>query len=481
MNTFYWHDYETWGANPALDRPSQFAGIRTDESLNVIGDPLVMYCRPTPDFLPHPEACLVTGITPQQALSEGVSEVEFIRRIHEEMATPGTCTVGYNSIRFDDEVTRYTLWRNFYDPYEREWQNGNSRWDIIDMVRLAYAIRPDGIEWPTHDSGKPSFRLEDITAANGIGHESAHDALSDVMATIAVARLIKDKQPKLFDYLHGLRNKKRVLEMIDIEGAKPLLHISSRFPAERGCAALVLPLAMHPVNKNAVIVYDLSVSPEALLNCSAETIREKLYTPTHELAEGESRIPLKLVHVNKCPVLATPKLLDESSAERLGISLYDCRRHWQQMRAAQSELFHNLVEKMQSVFTETREFNQDADSALYGGFLGGDDKRLAQQVREASADELVSRSWPFEDARLKELFWRYRARNFPEVLGDEEQRRWAMFCLGRLTDAAQGGVTIDALQERIFELQETQELTPSQLYILESLSNYGDELVSYLY
>ena len=194
--SLYWHDYETFGVDPRRDAPVQFAGIRTDVELNLVGDPLVIFCRPPTDRLPSPEACLVTGITPQQAMAEGVCEAEFISAIHAELSIPGTCGVGYNTLRFDDEVTRNCLYRNFFDPYEREWRNGNSRWDIIDMVRLTAALRPDGIEWPLDAEGKPSFRLELLTQVNGISHRGAHDALADVHATIDLARLIKKRQPK---------------------------------------------------------------------------------------------------------------------------------------------------------------------------------------------------------------------------------------------------------------------------------------------
>ncbi len=252
MGTFYWHDYETWGTDPSVDRPAQFAGVRTDEDLNIIGEPLRLFCRPAPDILPQPEACLITGIAPQKALNEGVPEAEFIARIYREFTEPGTCSVGYNSLRFDDEVTRYTLYRNFYDPYEREWANGNSRWDIIDMVRLCYALRPNGIEWPVVD-GKVSFRLELLTAANGIRHEAAHDAYSDVEATIALARLVKARQPALYDYVLQHKHKNKLAGLIDLLNRKPLLHISSRFSADTGCAALVMPLAMLPSIKGAVV------------------------------------------------------------------------------------------------------------------------------------------------------------------------------------------------------------------------------------
>ncbi|MGL4994969.1 MAG: exodeoxyribonuclease I, partial [Deefgea sp.] len=182
-HTFFWHDYETFGAVPRLDRPSQFAGIRTDGELNEIGEPLMIYCQPANDFLPDPFACLLTGITPQTCLEKGVPENQFANQIERELATPGTIGVGYNTIRFDDEVTRYLFWRNLMDPYAREWQNDCSRWDLLDVVRATYALRPAGIEWPINEEGKVSFKLEMLSAANGLVHEAAHDALSDVRAT----------------------------------------------------------------------------------------------------------------------------------------------------------------------------------------------------------------------------------------------------------------------------------------------------------
>ncbi|TNE75578.1 MAG: exodeoxyribonuclease I, partial [Gammaproteobacteria bacterium] len=215
-NTLYWHDYETFGADPSRDCPSQFAGVRTDEALNIIGEPLSLYCQPPTDRLPSPMACLVTGITPQKAREQGVPEPEFMSEVYRELSRPGTCGVGYNSIRFDDEVTRYALYRNFYDPYEREWKHGNSRWDIIDMVRLARALRPEGIEWPNYEDGSPCFKLEQLTLANGISHEAAHDALSDVLATIAMARLVREKQPKLYHYVYEHRLKQKVAGLIDL-------------------------------------------------------------------------------------------------------------------------------------------------------------------------------------------------------------------------------------------------------------------------
>ncbi len=473
MKTLYWHDYETWGEVPAKDRPSQFAGIRTDEDLNIIGAPLVTYCKPSIDVLPKPEACLVTGITPQKALAEGLPEREFIDAIHAELSMPGTCSVGYNTLRFDDEVTRYCLYRNFYDPYEREWRNGNSRWDIIDMMRLTRALRPDGIVWPDHDDGRPSFKLEHLTVANGIGHEAAHDALSDVHATIAVAKLIKDKQPALYDHIYQLRSKQKVAALIDLVNRRPLLHISSMFPAENGCAAMVVPLAMHPVNKNAVIVCNLSVDPTPLITLSAEAIAEKLYTRTEDLAEGEARLPLKLVHLNKCPVLTTIKLLDDASAQRLNIDKALCEKHWQMLSRV------DLKQKLQQVY-QTSNFkpSPDPEQQLYDGFLKDADKRTSERLRRATPEQLQGQNFVFEDSRLSAMFVRYKARNYPDLLTESERQEWLEWRRAWLTDpAAGGGITLAELTERISHIRQQQELSESQQQVLIDLEHYAAGLL----
>ena len=331
-DTFYWHDYETFGADPSRDRPVQFAGLRTDLDLNPVGEPLVLFARPADDVLPQPQACLVTGISPQQALEKGLPECEFIGRIEQELARPGTCGVGYNSLRFDDEVTRYTLYRNFHEPYAREWQNGNSRWDLIDLVRTANALRPEGIEWPLREDGLPSFRLEELTAANGISHESAHDALSDVHATIALARLVKQRQPRLYDYVLNHRDKRSAQALLDIAGMKPVLHVSGMFGAQRHNIALIVPLALHPVNRNEVICYDLDADPAPLFELEPDQLGELLFRRTADLPEGVERPGLKSVHINRCPVLVTAKMADAATAERLGIDGARCRKHLAALR-----------------------------------------------------------------------------------------------------------------------------------------------------
>lgn len=474
--SFYWHDYETWGTDPRRDRPAQFAGIRTDEELNVIGDPLMIYCRPSDDMLPHPEACLVTGITPQKAMAEGLCEAEFMDRIHAELARPGTCGAGYNSIRFDDEFTRFGLYRNFYDPYAREWQNGNSRWDIIDMVRVAHALRPEGIEWPLdEETGQVSFKLEKLTAANGIAHEGAHDALVDVHATIALARLVRERQPRLFDYIYGLRNKRLVDQQFDLRLKTPVLHVSGMFPAEYGRIAMVAPVARHPTNKNGIIVFDLRYDPTPFLELAVEQLHECLFTPAAELPAGVKRLPLKTVLLNKCPVVVPMNTLAPEAAERWQIDTAAGERHRQIL--LQSPAFEQKVQQLHQ--RQQYEPISDPDQALYGGgFFSDDDRRRMETVRNTPPEALADLALAFDDRRLPEMLFRYRARNWPDTLSAEERGRWEEFRQARLLEPDGGAsLTLAEFRARLDALRQDPQLTPRQSSVLEALGQWGDGLL----
>ncbi len=451
--SLFWHDYETFGTDPQRDKVSQFAGIRTDLDFNIIADPVTLYCKPSIDCLPHPEACMITGITPQLADEKGVCEAEFIRIIHQQLAQQGTCTLGYNNIRFDDEVTRNLLYRNFYDPYAREWQNDNSRWDLIDVVRAARALRPDGIEWPQNEEGKPSFRLEALTQANGLEHLSAHDALSDVYATIAVARLIRQRQPRLYEYLFSHRQKSHALNILQLGTSVPVVHISGKYPALNHCLAVVLPVCQHPQNGNGVIVYDLSVDPSPLLELDAVQIRSRVFTSVDDLPEGIERIPLKTVHVNKCPVLAPVSVIRKVDEERLGLDLTLCDAHLDQIKAA-SGLSAKLTEVFRADFDTTR---IDPDLMIYsGGFFSHHDKKLIEKIRNTDKAHLAELHPDFQDPRLPEMLFRFRARNYPETLSEEENRQWMAYCRSVMTDELTGArLTLQGFVERVkvFEQQ----------------------------
>ena len=467
--TFLFHDYETFGKHPALDRPAQFAGIRTDAEFNIIGEPEVFYCRPADDYLPQPEAVMITGITPQHAMAHGVSEAEFAQRIHALFSEPGTCVVGYNNVRFDDEVTRNIFYRNFYDPYAWSWQQGNSRWDLLDVMRACYALRPDGIVWPENEDGFPSFRLEHLTKANNVSHEQAHDAMSDVYATLAMARLVREKQPKLFDFLYRHRNKNKLQTLIDIPQMKPLVHVSGMFGAARGNTSWIVPLAWHPDNRNAVITLDLAGDIRPLLQESADELRERMYTPREQRGDCPP-VPLKLVHINKCPVLAPASTLRPEDATRLGIDRQSCLDTLALLRQ-----HADIREKVVTIFAEGREFevSQDVDAQLYDGFFSDADRQAMNIVRGTEPRNLPALDITFDDKRILPLLFRYRARNFPGTLDDGEQQCWLEHRREALNPAR--------VEHYISELEQLASLHADderKQSLLKSLYRYAETLLS---
>ena len=469
--TIFWHDYETWGVDPRRDRAAQFAGIRTNLDLEVVDDPVMFYCKPTTDFLPHPDAVRVTGIAPQLAWQKGLNEAEFFGRINAIFSTPATCGAGYNSIRFDDEVTRFGFYRNFIDPYAREWQNGNNRWDILDLVRMTYALRPEGINWPDRldEPGVPSFRLEHLTAANNIEQVGAHDALVDVKATIEIARLIKNKQPRLYDYFFKLRIKSNVAPLLNtntaIEQRKTLLHVSGMFPAKQGCISPIVPLMIHPVNKNEVICYDLRHEPSAMLGMSLDQIAENLYKPRADRDESHQYIALKGIHINKSPAISPVNTLTDELAERWDINWQTIQTHKQTLLAD-----NTLIRRLEEMYNRKRDSGEcDPDSALYGGFISNADRQLCNQVLSRSPEKLANWVPAFQSTRLQTLYPRYRARNWPELLNEAEQKKWQAFCQARLQDGEfDCPLTIAQFQQRL-EILAGEELTEREQNVLNDL------------
>lgn len=473
-DSFLFYDLETFGQDPRRTRIAQFAAIRTDAALNEIDSPESFYVRPADDLLPSPGATMVTGITPQHALAEGVSEAEAFSRMQELMARPGTCTLGYNTLRFDDEFIRYGLFRNFHDPYEREWRNGNSRWDLLDMLRLMHALRPEGIVWPQREDGATSFKLEHLAHANAVRVGDAHEALSDVRATIGMARLFRQAQPRLWDYALRLREKRFVSGLLDVAALQPVLHISMRYPASRLCAAPVLPLAVHPYINNRVIVFDLEGDIDDLISLPAEEIQRRLYLRGSELPEGCARVPLKEVTLNKVPALVAWNHLRAQDHERLGLDAAAIDAKVALLRAHAPA----LAEKARQVYARPREsVPGDVDASLYDGFLGNGDKPLLARVRTTAPAQLAALQAQFNDPRLPELLFRYRARNHPDTLDAGERARWQAFRRQRLLgEAGLGELNLAQFQQQIEAISAEPSDDPRRPALLQALRDWGSHL-----
>lgn len=468
--SLYWYDFETTGTDPIVDRPLQFAGVRTDLELNEIAKPQNFFCKPGTDCAPHPEAMLVTGIRMSEVLEVGQSEQQFAQSVLREFSQPQTCVVGFNSIRFDDEFTRQMLYRNFHDPYAREWKSGNSRWDVIDLFRAAHALRPEGFNWPTAQKGSdgqdlPTFRLEELARANGLDHLDAHDALADVRATIEVTRLLRHAQPRLYDYMFNLRDKKFVVQQLYPLGKKPVVHVSAMFTASRNCISVVLPICQHPSNGNGIIVFDLTQSPDALLSVGPEELARLVFSPTAELEAGESRLALKVIHINRSPFVAPMNTLDGAAEERLGFDLNEIN-----LRAEALMKAPGLVEKIQEAYSSNRfEPSDDPDFQLYqGGFFSDSDRTVMNDLQNAKPSRLADYADSFQDDRLEEMLFRYRGRNYPESLSSQELSRWHAYRGERI------GGNLPGLKARTATL--IAEGNEESRDILRDLQQYYDQL-----
>jgi exodeoxyribonuclease-1 len=421
MASFFWHDYETSGTDPAVDRILQFAGVRTDLDLNVIGEPVNLFCYPGNDLIPDPGAIRTTGIRISDLVRTGIRETDFVGQISREFSVPGTCVAGFNSLRFDDEFSRYAFYRNFIDPYAREWQNGNSRWDVIDLFRMARALRPEGVVWPDDEAGVPTFRLEALTAANDIAHGDAHEAVADVLATVAMAARVRQAQPRLFDFLFQLRDKRELVRQLYPLRKSAVLHVSAMYTARENSLAAVLPLCTHPTNRNGIICYDLKHDPDELLGIGPEQLRRRVFSKTEELkAQQLERVHLKTIHINRCPAVAPLSTLRGDDASRLGMDLDEIGRR--RLALVQAS---GVVETIQEAFADHQfKESDDPDLMLYqGGFFSDRDRLAMDEIRQQEPSSLAGFG-DFEDERLAEMLFRYRARNYPDSLDEAEIIRW---------------------------------------------------------
>lgn len=472
--TLFFYDLETSGINPREQRIMQFAGQRTDLELKPIGEPENIIIKLSPDIVPEPDAIMITGITPQKTLAEGITEVEFLKHFTEQIATPGTIFVGYNTVRFDDEFMRYLHYRNFYDPYEWQWRDDRSRWDILDVVRMTRALRPDGITWPFAPDGKPSNRLELLTNVNGLDHQMAHDALNDVYATIAVARLIRNKQQKLFEYLLSVRDKKSVAKLV--ESSEAFVYSSGQYPAEYEKTTVVVMAVKHP--QQGAFVYDLRHDPAQYADMSPAELA-KLWEWKRD--RSEPRLPVKLMQYNRCPAVAPLGVLDAASQERLKLSMADVRAHASKLKELLENGFGERLLEAAAMLEGQRQTSflaeeKTVDAQLYDGFFDEHDRTLERALRVAEPSEITDVAADFRDPRLRTLAPLYKARNFADSLSGEELVAWEAHRAQRLME----GGTKSRLARyfaRLGELAVQPGIAGEKQFLLEELQLYGQSIL----
>ncbi len=471
--SFFFYDLETSGFSSRDARIMQFAGQRTDLELNVIGEPVNLLVKITDDILPDIDATLITGITPQMTLAEGLTEAEFLRVFETEVATPGTVFVGFNTIRFDDEFMRCLHYRNFYDPYEWQWQDGRGKWDLLDVVRMTRALRPQGIEWPFDIHGKPTNRLELLAALNKLEHEQAHDALSDVSATIEVARMIRDKQSRLFDYLFDTRDKKQVADLVNT--GDPFVYTSGKYPSEFEKTTVAVKVCDHPKNGGA-LVFDLRNDPADWVKLTPEQLAESW---RWKKDSDEPRLPVKTMMFNRCPAIAPTKVLTPENQRRLKLDPAEWAKNLAALKNAKDfgdrlcQALEIMDKRRQTQLIAT---DKDVDGCIYDGFFGTPDKNAMRVVRAAKPEELGNLGLKFDDNRLEALLPLYKARNYPKSLTSEEREEWEKFRARKLFTGGQNSKLVKYFA-RLEEVSKQPGLTGHQQYLLEELKLYAESIM----
>lgn len=475
--TLFFYDLETSGLKPTSARIMQFAGQRTDEDLNPIDEPINRLIILPKDVLPDPQAVLIHGITPQQTQLEGLSEAEFLKEFYQDIVIPETTFVGFNNIRFDDEFIRYLNYRNLRDPYAWGYENDNSRWDILDIVRMTRALRPDGINWPEAKDGTKSNRLEHLTKANKLVHEAAHDALSDVLATIAVAKLIKQRQPRLYDYMYNLRQKKAATKLVDAN--QPFVYTSSHYPSEQYHTTVVVKVSDHP-DPGCVIVYDLRYDPTPWLDKTTEQLVEAWRYVADRPAD-DPPLPVKTIRLNRCPAIAPLGVIKDSQADsRLGLDMDQIKRHHDILVSRQAKFASRLKEAV-AIFNQEQALrwgnnNDSVDAKMYDGFYSDTDRRYLKEVHvDETPDKIRQYANKFQDDRLKQLSQLYLMRNYERYLNTNERQAWDRIVAQKLIEGGdQSGLAMyfKALNEVALNRPDTK----AQL-LLEDLKLYGESLI----
>lgn len=470
--TFYIYDLETSGVNPREQRIMQFAGIRVNEKLEEIGDLDDIIVKLSEDVLPDPWAILTHGITPQKSVSEGVTEAEFLKWFDKNVAQPSTVIFGYNSIRFDDEFMRYALYRNYYDPYEWQWRDNRSKWDLMDVVRMTRALRPGKINWPFASSGKPSVSLELMASANNIKHVDAHTAGSDVMATLELARLIRKNSPKLFDYLLSMRDKKNVAKLTS--AGTPFVYTSGRYQSEFEKTTVAVSLGDHPEQSGSLLVYDLRYDPEDFADLSAQDLQKRIFVPKDS---DLKKLPVKAMALNKCPAVAPLGVVDKEAWKRIGLDLKTVETNLKHLSSS------DLAPKVRDAFSINHKARQEVflseestvDAQLYDGFFNDGDKLKSVSVRNSKKQELADLDPGFTDTRLDSLLPLYKARNYPDILDSGERESWHR----HLSNKFYGGAKprVESFAKDFETAKEAVAADKNKLYLLEELQLYVQSIL----
>ncbi len=481
MKTFLFYDIETSGLNSAFDQILTFAAIRTDLHLNEINRENILI-KLRPDIVPSPGAFITHRLLLDE-LKNGCCEYKAAKRIHEIMNTPGTISLGYNSLNFDDEFLRFTFYRNLLSPYTHQYANGCSRMDILPIALLYRLFRPEVLKWP-EINGKPTMKLELISKKNNLVSPlaKAHDAMVDVEATLSLAKkLFKEKD--MWDYCLGFFDKKedqartqRILETIQYESQhyRTGIMISLAFGSRLMYMAPVLLIGNSVPYSNQALWLRLdneNFLPKQTKQSNQTDPFNHMFVIRKRYGESEIILPPEKRFMNR--LLKTQRIVCQKNLELI---------------KTEPELFKELVQ-----YHLNYEYpvipDLDYDASLYqSGFFSWKEQKEIAMFHNASTDDKVKLSMapdsPIKSQRIKALAFRILFRNYPDLthpmldiplsMTDDAVKYIKKIKSSKHSDNIKGfrndtKLTYDIAADTLHHIKEQNNLDKEQLAILDQL------------
>jgi len=435
--TYLFYDTETSGLNKCFDQILQFAAIRTDLNLSEL-ERYHFWIKLNPDTVPTPRAVLTHQISLNQLATQGLCEYEAIKSIHELFNTPLTISVGYNNLGFDDEMLRFAFYRNLLPPYTHQYANGCGRLDLYPMTLLYYLFQPEILTWPQIDN-QPTFKLEHLSRTNQLisSTAQAHDAITDVKATLMLAQRLQSKTAMwsyICDYFNKTIDNNRInnlniaLQIDDISYPVAILN-DGRLGAKNNYQTLVLGLGRSNHYKNQTLWLPLD-------NTKLVQLRTE---PTNNKAKSEVKIELipgltiadnenykKMITTNTNiyrKKMGEPPLLLPANENGQKRFLRHITQERQNLVAANLIWLKNHPQILHAITTHYREYkypeipNLDLDASLYANdFPNHDEQRWRVVFHHATISEKIALVEKIPLGRLRVQALRLLGRNYTSHL-----------------------------------------------------------------
>jgi exodeoxyribonuclease-1 len=462
QQTYLFYDLETTGRSKCFDQILQFAAIRTDLNLNELERHQIQV-KLNCDVIPDPEAILIHHI-PVTDMLQGVAEIEAMTQIHALLNTPGTLSGGYNTLKFDDEFLRFSFHRNLLPPYTHQWANQCGRFDLYPLAQLYYLYHHECLNWPTTAEGKITLKLERLSQANQLATGAAHQAITDVEATVALARIFfKNKEMwryvmDFFDKAAELKRRAKIPDFLETAQEKyPIALLVGAAGSSDFFQYPALSLGQHLHYKNQTLW--LRLDKKELATSTLDTFTQTTWV-SHQKPGETFLLPF------------TGRFKKHLSPERTLITEQNLQ--WLSDNAP-------LLSEIQMHYRDYKypEIpNLDVQADLYtAGFLSREEERLCAQFHVVPPEKKALIAEQFPTARLQEITTRILGRHYPQHLSPTLREKWQGYLSQLPTNPStdwrgEQRLTKNMAQQKMVELKKANTENALNLQLLTALEQY---------